>query len=157
MTFVSPCISTTYGRRPAQVVDGQQLTTIFHLIELFSCNLTKNRLHYTYDRQQHRTHRQCLTHVSHEPIQHDQARSSSFNEESRTQHGEPIIIMQVYDTPEAINAYRNQVLLRGLMAEVRGMQLCRGRSCYAVIKEEFGLKGNKQKVLDQFKAILNNQ
>ena len=64
---------------------------------------------------------------------------------------------KVYDTPEAINGYRMKVLLNGLRAEIRGMQLCRGRSCYAVIKEEFGLKGNKQKVLDQFKAILNNQ
>ena len=65
--------------------------------------------------------------------------------------------VQVYDTPEAINAYRNQVLLRGLQAEVRGMKLTRGRSCYAVIKEQFGLKGNKKKVLDQFKAIVYNQ
>ena len=64
--------------------------------------------------------------------------------------------VQVYDTPEAINAYRNQVLLRGLQAEVRGMKLTRGRSCYAVIKEQFGLKGSKQKVLDQFTKLLQN-
>ena len=64
--------------------------------------------------------------------------------------------VQVYDTPEAINAYRNQVLLRGLQAEVRGMKLTRGRSCYSVIKEQFGLKGNKQKVLDQFTKLLQN-
>ena len=64
--------------------------------------------------------------------------------------------VQVYDTPEAINAYRNQVLLRGLQAEVRGMKLTRGRSCYAVIKEQFGLKGNKKKVLDQFTKLLHN-
>jgi len=64
--------------------------------------------------------------------------------------------VQVYDTPEAINAYRNQVLLRGLQAEVRGMKLTRGRSCYAVIKEQFGLKGNKKKVLDQFTKLLQN-
>lgn len=64
--------------------------------------------------------------------------------------------VQVYDTPEAINAYRNKVLLRGLQAEVRGMKLTRGRSCYSVIKEEFGLKGNKQKVLDQFTKLLQN-
>ena len=64
--------------------------------------------------------------------------------------------VQVYDTPESINAYRNQVLLRGLQAEVRGMKLTRGRSCYAVIKEQFGLKGNKQKVLDQFTKLLQN-
>ena len=64
--------------------------------------------------------------------------------------------VQVYDTPESINAYRNQVLLRGLQAEVRGMKLTRGRSCYAVIKEQFGLKGNKQKVLDKFTKLLQN-
>ena len=64
--------------------------------------------------------------------------------------------VQVYDTPEAINAYRNRVLLRGLQAEVRGMKLTRGRSCYSVIKEQFGLKGNKQKVLDQFTKLLQN-
>ena len=64
--------------------------------------------------------------------------------------------VQVYDTPEAINAYRNQVLLRGLQAEVRGMKLTRGRSCYAVIKEQFGLKGNKKKVLYQFTKLLQN-
>ena len=64
--------------------------------------------------------------------------------------------VQVYDTPESINAYRNQVLLRGLQAEVRGMKLTRGRSCYAVIKEQFGLKGNKKKVLDQFTKLLQN-
>lgn len=62
--------------------------------------------------------------------------------------------MQVYDTPEAITAYRQRVLLKGLEAELRGMQLSRGRSCYSVIKEEYGLKGNKQKVYDQFKQLL---
>mgnify|MGYP005684034721 FL=1 len=62
--------------------------------------------------------------------------------------------MQVYDTPEAIEAYRQRVLLKGLEAELRGMKLSRGRSCYSIIKEEFGLKGSKQKVYDQFKKAL---
>ena len=62
--------------------------------------------------------------------------------------------MQVYDTPEAIEAYRQRVLLKGLEAELRGMKLSRGRSCYSIIKEEFGLKGSKQKVYDQFKKDL---
>jgi hypothetical protein len=62
--------------------------------------------------------------------------------------------MQVYDTPEAIEAYRKRVLLKGLEAELRGMKLCRGRSCYSAIKEQFGLKGSKQKVYDQFKQLL---
>lgn len=62
--------------------------------------------------------------------------------------------MQVYDTPEAIEGYRQRVLLKGLEAELRGMKLSRGRSCYSIIKEEFGLKGSKQKVYDQFKKAL---
>lgn len=62
--------------------------------------------------------------------------------------------MQVYDTPEAIETYRQRVLLKGLEAELRGMKLSRGRSCYSIIKEEFGLKGSKQKVYDQFKKAL---
>ena len=62
--------------------------------------------------------------------------------------------MQVYDTPEAIKTYRQRVLLKGLEAELRGMKLSRGRSCYSIIKEEFGLKGSKQKVYDQFKKAL---
>ena len=62
--------------------------------------------------------------------------------------------MQVLDTPEKIATYRMRVLLKGLEAELRGMQLCRGRSCYSVIKEEYGIKGNKQKVYNQFKEIV---
>ena len=36
------------------------------------------------------------------------------------------------------------------------MQLTRGRTCYARIKSEFGFKGNKQKVYDQFKNWIDN-
>lgn len=62
--------------------------------------------------------------------------------------------MQVYDTPQAIQAYRQRVLLKGLEAELRGMRLSRGRSCYSIIKDEYGLKGGKQKVYEQFKQLL---
>jgi hypothetical protein len=30
----------------------------------------------------------------------------------------------------------------------------RGQSCYAIIKQEYGLKGSKQKVYEQLKEIL---
>ena len=46
--------------------------------------------------QQPRTNRPQFTYVSHEPIQHDQARSLTLNEESRTQHGEPIKMNHYY-------------------------------------------------------------
>lgn len=56
--------------------------------------------------------------------------------------------------PTQIEAFRQRTLLKGLEAELRGMRLCRGRSCYSLIKDQFGLKGGKQKVYDQFKQLL---
>tara|TARA_R100001509_G_scaffold51125_1_gene28076 strand:+ start:1068 stop:1283 length:216 start_codon:yes stop_codon:yes gene_type:complete len=53
-----------------------------------------------------------------------------------------------------ITNYRHKVLLSGLKLELDGMSLTRGRSCYSIIKKEFGLKGNRQKVLIQFKKII---
>lgn len=55
---------------------------------------------------------------------------------------------------EDIQAYRLLVLKQGLKAELRGMRLTRGRTCYSIIKEEFNLKGNKEKVLKQYEEIL---
>ena len=42
----------------------------------------------------------------------------------------------------------------GLQLELKGLRMTRGRSCYALIKEETGLKGSKQKVYDQFEVML---
>ena len=60
----------------------------------------------------------------------------------------------VLDKPEQIEMFRYKTLLRGLRLETQGLQMSRGRSCYSIIKQEFGLKGNKQKVYDQFKLML---
>ena len=60
----------------------------------------------------------------------------------------------ILDTPEQIDMFRCTTLLRGLRLETLGMQMSRGRSCYSIIKEEFGLKGSKQKVYEQFKQLL---
>ena len=57
-------------------------------------------------------------------------------------------------TGEHINTYRLLTLRMGLQAEMRGMRLTRGRSAFAIVKQEFGLKGNKQKVYEQFCALL---
>ena len=64
----------------------------------------------------------------------------------------------ILNTPEQINEFRNRTLLIGLETEIKfnGMQLTRGRSCYARIKSQFGFKGNKQKVYDQFKECIEN-
>ena len=48
--------------------------------------------------------------------------------------------------------------LRGLKLEIdTGMKLSRGRSCYAIIKDRYTFKGNKQKVYDQLKASLTER
>ena len=59
-----------------------------------------------------------------------------------------------FDTPETISAYRLLMLASALKLETKGIYPIKGRSAYAQIKKEFGLKGSKQKVLDQFNQIL---
>jgi hypothetical protein len=58
-----------------------------------------------------------------------------------------------FDTPEAISAYRLLVLASKLKLETKGLK-CSGKSAYSIIKKEFALKGNKQKVLSQFDELL---
>lgn len=55
-------------------------------------------------------------------------------------------------TGNNIDRYRMKVLLSGLKLELEGMKR-RGQSCYSIVKQEFGLKGNKQSVYNQFKTI----
>ena len=54
----------------------------------------------------------------------------------------------------AVNVFRMITLASGLRAEVGGMRMTRGRTCYAVIKQEYGLRGNKAKVLVQFLPLV---
>jgi len=42
----------------------------------------------------------------------------------------------------------------GLQLELKGLRMSRGVSCYALVKQETGLKGSKQKVYDQFEVML---
>lgn len=53
-------------------------------------------------------------------------------------------------TGAQVDMFRLQVLKQGLGLELKGMKMSRGRSCYSIVKAEFGLKGNKQKVYEQF-------
>lgn len=48
-----------------------------------------------------------------------------------------------------IDLLRMNTLIRGLKIEMTGMRLCRGRTCYSLIKSEYGFKGNKARVLAQ--------
>ena len=63
--------------------------------------------------------------------------------------------MIVADTPYKIELYRLLTLKSALKLEVLGMK-GRGRSAYSIIKEELGIKGNKQKVLDQVNQMLDS-
>lgn len=60
----------------------------------------------------------------------------------------------VIDTPKGINHFRQRALLSALKLEMIGLKRSRRPSAYSIIKKEHGLKGNKQKVCEQFERIL---
>ena len=62
----------------------------------------------------------------------------------------------IANTPEKINGLRLLTLKNALKLEVIGMKR-RGASAFSIVKAEFGLKGNKQSVLDQFVNILKEK
>jgi hypothetical protein len=64
--------------------------------------------------------------------------------------------MLVLDNPKDIAAFRKLALRSALGLEMKGFKR-HGPSCFSIIKAEFGLKGNKQKVYDQFTALLKEQ
>jgi len=60
-------------------------------------------------------------------------------------------------TPAQICGYRELMIYSGLKFEVKTngkMRLTRRISCYALAKKEYGLKGNREKVLAALKEIL---
>jgi len=62
--------------------------------------------------------------------------------------------------PEQTCAYRELLIYTGLKTEVRTngqMRLTRRVSCYALAKREYGLKGNRAKVLADLKEILEEK
>jgi hypothetical protein len=62
----------------------------------------------------------------------------------------------MYAGKDQTNLFRMKMLLVGLRTEATtGMKLTRGRSCYSIIKSQYGLKGNKASVYNQFVQIYN--
>ena len=59
--------------------------------------------------------------------------------------------MQVYDSAAQINLFRMKALRGAFKLEILGMRR-RGRSAYTLVKEEFGFKGSKVKVLKQLEV-----
>jgi len=54
-----------------------------------------------------------------------------------------------------IRAARMLTLRKGLQLEIKGLRLS-GRSCYSIIKKEFGLTGTRARVLQQFEQLIPN-
>jgi hypothetical protein len=56
--------------------------------------------------------------------------------------------------PKQIHAFRMATLVSGLKLEIRGMSISRGRSCYAILKDELALTGTRPVVLAAAQEIL---
>ena len=63
--------------------------------------------------------------------------------------------MMIADTPYKIDLLKLLYLRRNLRLEVVGLK-GRGRTAYSVLKEELGIKGNRQKVLDQVNQMIQS-
>ena len=64
-------------------------------------------------------------------------------------------MVMILTKPYEIDWFRLLHMRRGLRLEIAGMK-SRGRSCYAMAKEELGVKGNRQKVLDQVNEMIQS-
>jgi len=64
--------------------------------------------------------------------------------------------MTMLTTPNQIALFRLMALRSMLKLEMKGMAR-RGRSAYAIIKDERGLKGTRQRVLEQLDAIIEKE
>ena len=63
--------------------------------------------------------------------------------------------MIIADTPDKIEWVRLLYLRYGLRMEVVGLK-SRGKSAYSIAKKELGIKGNKQKVLEQVNEMIQS-
>ena len=61
----------------------------------------------------------------------------------------------IADTPYKIDLFRLLSLRAALRLEVVGLK-GRGKSAYSIAKQELGVKGNKQKVLDQVNQMIQS-
>ena len=61
----------------------------------------------------------------------------------------------IADTPYKIDLLTLLYLRRNLRLEVVGLK-GRGRTAYSVLKQELGIKGDRQKVLDQVNQMIQS-
>ena len=62
----------------------------------------------------------------------------------------------IIDTPDRIELFRILALRGALKMEILGMSR-RGRSVYSIVKEEFGFKGSKKRVLEQLEEVITER
>lgn len=62
----------------------------------------------------------------------------------------------IIDTPEGMAAFRHLQLYHALKLELTGLKFSRG-SVYALVKREYGFRGNKQRVFDQLDTLLREK
>ena len=65
--------------------------------------------------------------------------------------------MPIIDKPEQIELYQMLALRQALKLEMMGLKMSKGKTAYSAIKQMFNLKGNRQKVLDTFNEIIEQQ
>ena len=56
---------------------------------------------------------------------------------------------------ESIALWRLLTLRQGIKLEGKGLKMSRGRSCLAIVKSEFGWKGNRAKILALLEAEID--
>ena len=64
--------------------------------------------------------------------------------------------MNALTEPWQIALYRMKALSKALELETLGMKK-RGRSAYSIVKEEYGLKGNKMTVLEKLNTLYEDE
>ena len=59
-------------------------------------------------------------------------------------------------TGNQISKFRLITLLSGMKLEGKGLKVSRGVSCMAIVKREFGFKGNREKIQQQLQGVIDD-
>ena len=74
----------------------------------------------------------------------------------RKAHEEGFVLTKPTERYSSTIAFARLLALRiGLRMEARGMRMNRGRTALAIVKEEFGFKGNRDKVAGQLEEVID--
>ena len=58
-------------------------------------------------------------------------------------------------TGDQIGKFRLLTLQKGMALEAKGMRMSKGRSCLAIVKSEFGWKGNRDTIMAKLTATID--